>query len=156
MAPTIANKSLIFKSVPVDEIRENVDLVFEDRPVDITTAPPKGMIVKTLINGFDPHMRDRMRGPTFQSYMPGYEFNEPITAFSVAKVLVSDHERFQAGDIVAGLLPVAEYGVIPEWVSRSSLFSCGSGTKSHSRYAVANRSIAHRVQAHGCVPDLEG
>ncbi|ROW11960.1 hypothetical protein VPNG_05231 [Cytospora leucostoma] len=146
MAPAIANKSLIFKSVPVGEIRENVDLVFEDRPVDITTAPPKGLIVKTLINGFDPHMRDRMRGPTFQSYMPGYEFNEPITAFSVAKVLVSDHERYQAGDIIAGLLPVSEYGVIPEWLIEYKPMAAYLIWKVENKY---NIDLAHWVGALG-------
>lgn len=116
MAST-SNKSLIYKQVPEGMIRPNVDMVFEDRPLDITAPPPKGMIVKTLVVGFDPHMRDRMKGPTFQSYVPGYVPDEPMSAFSVAKVVKSDHEKFKDGDIVAGVLPIAEYGVIPEFVS---------------------------------------
>lgn len=112
----IPNKTLVFKRVPEGSIRPDVDMVIEDRPV-VLTPPPRGMVVKTLVVGFDPHQRDRMRGPTFQSYVPGYVFDEPMNTFAVAKVLKSDHERFQDGDIVAGLLPIAEYGVIPEQVS---------------------------------------
>lgn len=130
MAP-VSNKSLIFKQVPEGLIRPNVDMVFEDRPLDITTPPPKGMIVKTLRVGFDPHMRDRMKGPTFQSYVPGYVPDEPLSAFSVAKVLKSDHERFQDGDIIAGVLPIAEYSAIPEFVSNNPCHSHCSTILSH-------------------------
>lgn len=58
-----------------------------------------------------------MKGPTFVSYVPGYIPDEPMNTFAVAKVLESDHPRYQKGDLVAGVLPIAEYGVIPEMVS---------------------------------------
>lgn len=116
MAP-INNKTLVYKQVPVGMIKPDVDMVFEDREVDLTTPPPKGMIVKTLVVGFDPHQRDRMKGPTFESYVPGYIPDEPLNTFAVAQVLESDHPRYKKGDIVAGVLPIAEYGVIPEMVS---------------------------------------
>lgn len=118
---TVSNKSLIYKQAPEGMIRPDVDMVFETRPLDITTPPPKGMIVKLLVAGFDPHMRDRMRGPTFESYVPGYVPDEPMSGFSVAKVIKSDHEKFKEGEIVAGILPIADYGVIPQMVSH---FSC--------------------------------
>lgn len=113
----ISNKTLVYKQVPEGMIKPNVDMVFEDRPIDLTAVPPKGMLVKTLVIGFDPHMRDRMKGPTFVSYVPGYVPDEPMNTFAVAQVLESDHERYQKGDLIAGVLPIAEYGVIPEMVS---------------------------------------
>lgn len=118
----VPNKTLVYKRVPEGMIRPNVDMVIEDRPVALA-PPPRGMIVKTLVVGFDPHQRDRMKGPTFQSYVPGYVHDEPMNTFAVAKVLKSDNEKFQDGDIVAGILPISEYGVIPEQVS----FSCARG-----------------------------
>lgn len=48
MAPT-HNKTLVYKQPPVGMIKPDVDMVFEDREVDLTTPPPKGMIVKTLV-----------------------------------------------------------------------------------------------------------
>lgn len=113
---TVPNKTLVYKQPPEGMIRADVDMVFEDRPTTLA-PPPRGMVVKTLVVGFDPHMRDRMRGPTFQSYVPGYVPEEPMNTFSVARVLKSDNEKFAEGDLVAGVLPIAEYGIIPEAVS---------------------------------------
>lgn len=113
---TVNSKTLFFKKVPEGMIKPNVDMVLQDQTVPLT-PPPKGMIVKTLVIGFDPHMRDRMRGPEVKSYVPGYVPNEPMNTFGVAKVIKSDHERFADGDLVAGVMPIGEYGVIPKEVS---------------------------------------
>lgn len=113
---TVPCKTLVYKRVPEGDIRPDVDMVVEERPVSLT-PPPGGMVVKTLVIGFDPHMRDRMRGPTFKSYVPGYEFDQPMNTFSVARVVKSDNAKFADGDLVAGVTPIAEYGVIPEQVS---------------------------------------
>lgn len=113
---TVTSKTLVYKSVPEGMIKPDVDMVFEDREVSLT-PPPKGMVVKLLTIGFDPHMRDRMKGPTFESYVSGYVPDEPMNTFAVAKVVKSDHPKFQDGDLVAGVMPIAEYGVIPEFVS---------------------------------------
>lgn len=117
MMATVPSKTLVYKRVPEGDIRPDVDMVMEDRPVSLT-PPPRGMVVKTLIVGFDPHMRDRMRGPTFQSYVPGYEFDQPLNTFGVARVVKSDNDKFADGDLVSGVMPIAEYGVIPEQVGR--------------------------------------
>lgn len=113
---TVTSKTLVYKQVPEGAMKPNVDMILEDREVSLT-PPPRGMVVKTYTIGFDPHMRDRMKGPTFESYVPGYIPNEPMNTFAVARVLKSDHPRFQDGDLISGVLPIAEYGVIPDWVS---------------------------------------
>lgn len=111
MAETVHNKSWVFKQIP-DELPElGVHTVFEDRPVSLT-PPPGGVVVKLLAAGLDPHQRDRMRGPDFQSYVPGYEIDETITNFSIGRVVKSDNPKFADGDLIQGLMPVAEYGVL--------------------------------------------
>lgn len=114
---TVPSKALVYKRVPEGDIRPDVDMIIEERPVSLAAPPPGGMIVKTLVVGFDPHMRDRMRGPTFQSYVPGYEFDQPMNTFAVSRVVKSDSGKFAEGDLVAGVMPIAEYGVVPEQVS---------------------------------------
>lgn len=118
MAP-VSNKSLIYKSVPEGMIKANVNMALEDKPLELT-PPPQGLVVKTLVLGFDPHMRDRMKGPTFESYVPGYVPEEPIAGFSVAQVVKSDNEKFKEGEIISGVLPFAEYAVVPVEVSLST------------------------------------
>ncbi|KAI3393584.1 hypothetical protein diail_3933 [Diaporthe ilicicola] len=111
MAP-VSNKTLVFKSIPEGFIKANENMALEDKPLELT-PPPKGIVIKTLVLGFDPHMRDRMKGPTFESYVPGYVPEEPISGFSVAQVVKSDNDKFKEGDIIAGVLPFAEYAVVP-------------------------------------------
>lgn len=149
MAP-VSNKSLIFKSIPQGMMKANVDMALEDKPLELT-PPPQGLVVKTLVLGFDPHMRDRMKGPTFESYVPGYVPEEPITGFSVAQVVKSDNDKFKEGEIIAGVLPFAEYSIVPVEVSlaQPKTRSCPARPDSHC-------TTAHRVQAHGCTHDLEG
>lgn len=115
MAP-VSNKTLMFKSIPEGMIKPNVDMALEDQPLELT-PPPQGLVVKMLVLGFDPHMRDRMKGPTFQSYVPGYNPGEPVSGFSVAQVIKSDNEKFKDGELIAGVLPFAEYAIVPVEVS---------------------------------------
>ncbi|KAH6657920.1 hypothetical protein BKA67DRAFT_533102 [Truncatella angustata] len=113
MTDTVISKSWVFKQIPTELPELGVHTVFEDRPVSLT-PPPGGVVVKVLAAGLDPHQRDRMRGPSFQSYVPGYVPDETITNFAIGKVVKSDNPKFQDGDLIQGLLPVAEYGVIPQ------------------------------------------
>lgn len=149
MAP-VSNKSLIFKNIPQGMIKPNVDMALEDKPLELT-PPPKGLVVKTLVLGFDPHMRDRMKGPTFESYVPGYVPEEPIQGFSVALVVKSDNDKFKEGEIIAGVLPFAEYSIVPVEVSLVH-----SKTQPYSAHSDSRCITAHQVQAHGCTHDLEG
>lgn len=121
MAP-VSNKSLIFKKIPEGMITKDVDMALEDKPLELT-PPPKGIVAKTLVLGFDPHMRDRMKGPTFESYVPGYVEEQPIQGFTVAQVVKSDNEDYPVGQLLAGVLPYCEYNVVPIEVSLLSLNS---------------------------------
>lgn len=112
---TVHNKSWVFKQIPSELPELGVHTAFEDRPVSLT-PPPGGMVVKILSAGLDPHQRDRMRGPDFQSYVPGYHIDEVIGSFAVGKVVKSDNPGFTDGDLVQGLISVSEYAVIPKEV----------------------------------------
>lgn len=129
MAP-VSNKSLIFKKIPEGMIKKDVDMALEDKPLELT-PPPKGIVAKTLVLGFDPHMRDRMKGPTFESYVPGYVEEQPIQGFTVAQVVKSDNDEYPVGQLLAGVLPFCEYNVVPIEVSLLFLkptISCRTNT----------------------------
>ncbi|KAG5803302.1 hypothetical protein H9Q74_012782 [Fusarium xylarioides] len=58
-----------------------------------------------------------MRGAGNVDYVPGYEVNEPITNFSIAKVIRLDNDAFEEGSLIAGSLPIAEYAGMMAWNS---------------------------------------
>ncbi|KAF9785604.1 Dehydrogenase fub6 [Fusarium sp. DS 682] len=111
MGGEVSNKTWVFKQPPSGLPKPGVNTVFEDRPLSLV-APPGGLVIKLLTAGLDPHQRDRMRGAGNVHYVPGYEVNEPITNFSVAKVIRSNNEAFEEGSLIAGILPIAEYSII--------------------------------------------
>lgn len=148
---TVSNKTLVYKQVPEGMIRPDVDMVIEDRPLGLT-PPPRGLVVKTLVVGFDPHQRDRMKGPTFQSYVPGYVPDEPMNTFTVAKVVKSDNEKFVEGDIITGILPIAEYGIVPEQVGGWRVTEARK-TSSLTTYSMC---IAHSREVGSILSHLEG
>lgn len=112
MADTVPNKSWVFKQIPAGMPKHGQDFDYEDRPISLT-PPPGGVTVKILSCGFDPHQRDRMRGPDFKSYVPSYTPGETLNNFAIAKVVHSDCPEYEEGDYIQGVMPIAEYGVIP-------------------------------------------
>ncbi|KAI8713676.1 PKS-ER domain-containing protein [Fusarium sp. LHS14.1] len=113
MTEVVQNKTWVFKQPPTGLPQPGINTVFEDRPLKLV-PPPRGLVIKLLTSGLDPHQRDRMRGSGNVDYVPGYENGEPITNFSIAKVIRSDNEAFEEGCLIAGSLPIAEYGIIPK------------------------------------------
>ncbi|KAM7198412.1 hypothetical protein V8F20_006173 [Naviculisporaceae sp. PSN 640] len=106
-----ANKTWVFKKPPSGLPEDGVNTAIEVRPLQLI-PPPGGLIVKLLTAGLDPHQRDRMRGVGQVSYVPGYVVNEPITNFGIGKVIRSDAEGFEDGSLIAGMLPIAQYGAV--------------------------------------------
>ncbi|KAL9571959.1 hypothetical protein ACKAV7_003948 [Fusarium commune] len=113
MGGEVSNKTWVFKKSPSGLPEPGVHTAFEDRPLSLV-APPGGLVIRLLTAGLDPHQRDRMRGAGNVDYVPGYEVNEPITNFSIAKVIRSDNEAFEEGSLIAGSLPISEYSIIPK------------------------------------------
>ncbi|KAI1852782.1 hypothetical protein JX265_003268 [Neoarthrinium moseri] len=113
MTETVPNKTWVFREAPTELPSFGINTVIEDRPLRLV-PPPGGLVIKLLVAGLDPHQRDRMRGAGHVDYVPGYEPNEPITNFSVARVVSSDNDGFVEGDLIQGSLPISEYGLIPK------------------------------------------
>jgi NADPH-dependent curcumin reductase CurA len=107
------NKTLIFKKVPSGFPIAGQDLVIEDRGFDPSAAPPPGgLTLSILYASFDPYQRGRMRPAGSKSYSPPYDLDGPIPNSTVAKVLKSDAEGYQPGDLVIAFLPIAEYATL--------------------------------------------
>ncbi|KAL2151664.1 hypothetical protein VTH82DRAFT_6762 [Thermothelomyces myriococcoides] len=109
------NKTLIFKKVPTALPVPGEHLVIEDRGFDSEAPPPKGGVtLEILYSSFDPYQRGRMRDPSIKSYSPPYELGGPITNAAVARVLKSDTDAYQPGDLVVAHVPTAEYAVVDQ------------------------------------------
>ena len=110
----VQNKGLIFKQVPNDWPVPGQDLAIEDRGFDLAALPPKdGITTQNYYLSFDPYQRGRMRAPESKSYSPPFELGKPITNSGIAKVLKSDSQKFNEGDLVIGMIPTEEYSAIP-------------------------------------------
>jgi len=105
------NKTLIFKRVPDGAPVAGVDLVVEDRPIELA-APPGGLVVQVLHVSLDPYLRLKMRPADVKSYSDAFALDGPVREDSVARVVASDSARFREGDVVLCQVPVAEYVAI--------------------------------------------
>ncbi|ELZ06885.1 NADP-dependent oxidoreductase [Natrialba aegyptia] len=85
--------------------RDNFELVTVDRP----EPGPGEVLVRTLYQSVDPYMRGRMRDA--ESYAEPWDVGDPMQAAIVGEVLESNHDRFEAGDVVTGNLLWAEHAV---------------------------------------------
>ncbi|KAH8738435.1 hypothetical protein BGZ61DRAFT_471765 [Ilyonectria robusta] len=141
MTELVPNKTWVFKKPPTELPRPGINTIIEDHPLKLV-PPPGGLVIKLLIAGLDPHQRDRMRGPGLADYVPGYENNEPITNFSIAKVIRSDNEAFEDGSLIAGSLPIAEYGLIPKELIDARAMASPLVWKVDNRY---NLDLKHYV-----------
>ncbi len=114
----VQNKAVIFKSVPNGQPIAGKDLVVEIREFDLEQSLPEGgVITKNIYASFDPYQRGRMRAPEKKSYSPPFTLGEPLTNAVVAKIVKSSNPKFQAGDIVTGMLNYEEYSLVPKQVA---------------------------------------
>ncbi|KAI0483951.1 NAD(P)-binding protein [Xylariaceae sp. FL0804] len=117
MAKT-SNKTLIFKKTPTGMPVPGEHLAVEDRPIDLDAAPPAaGLLVEVLYSSFDPYLRGRMRPADVKSYAPAFETGGPFVNFGVAKVRKAGSDvskSFSPGDLVVGMMPIAEYAVVAD------------------------------------------
>ncbi|RYP63504.1 hypothetical protein DL771_009249 [Monosporascus sp. 5C6A] len=88
----VSNKTIDFKKIPTGLPVPEEDLVLESRPFDHSASRPEAHI---------------------PSYAPAFTLNEAVDNSTMARVLSSYDEGYNAGDVVGALLPFAEYAVIP-------------------------------------------
>ncbi|KAI9743881.1 MAG: hypothetical protein M1818_002615 [Claussenomyces sp. TS43310] len=135
----VSNKGVIFRSIPTGFPVPGKDLVIETQQFDLDQAPPAGgVIIKTLYASFDPYMRGRMRDASIESYSPAFTLNEPITSWSLAKILKSDHPGLKEGDLIVSMIPVAEYSVLSkDFIGQlGSTASCAGTRKIDNKYGL--------------------
>ncbi|OAL71918.1 alcohol dehydrogenase, zinc-containing [Trichophyton violaceum] len=108
-------KSLYFKKIPSAFPEPGVHIAVENVPFDPEApAPDGGLTLECLYTSFDPYMRGRMRPAHVKSYTPAYSLNEPIPSATIARVVKSKNDKYKAGDVVIGLLPIQKNIVLPE------------------------------------------
>ncbi|KAL5384989.1 hypothetical protein DPSP01_005089 [Paraphaeosphaeria sporulosa] len=108
----VQNKGIIFKEIPTGWPEPGKHLAIEARDFDLEQAPPEGgMTVKTYYASFDPYQRGRMRDPSIKSYSAPFQLGKPITNRTIMKVLKSNSDKYQPGDVVisAGVSAIEEY-----------------------------------------------
>ena len=107
----VQNKALVFVK-PADELvaGENVEvqtLEFDDNE----GSPSGGFTARTLYASFDPYLRLRCMAPEaardacFELLPPGSVIPNAV----LVKVLKSDTDRFEPGQLLIGLAPIQEY-----------------------------------------------
>ena len=120
MAP-IQNAAVIFAEVPSGYPEAGKHLKYvKDRTIDIDTVDTQGGVVtKNLVVSIDPYMRGRMRLPGGKSYTPPFELNQPLTNFFVGKIVKSDTNKYNVGQLVYGFGGYEEYTVHPKGQAES-------------------------------------
>ncbi|MCJ1358827.1 MAG: hypothetical protein MMC33_008827 [Icmadophila ericetorum] len=113
----VQNKGLIFKKAPpgVPVAGEHIAVEAQEE-FDLEAIPPKGGVTtKNFYVSFDPYQRGRMRNPEVnnKSYSAPFEIGKPVTNAALSKILKSDNEKLQPGDLVVVMTGTEEYSAIP-------------------------------------------
>ncbi|MCJ1295417.1 hypothetical protein MMC34_006980 [Xylographa carneopallida] len=111
----VQNKALIFAKPPTTFPIPGEHVTIEDRPLDLdaTELPPDGVLTKQIYASFDPYLRGKLRLPSTKYYAPPFDLHAPLANHAIAKILKSANPKFRPGDLVVGVLPIAEYSVVP-------------------------------------------
>jgi len=98
------NRTIVLAKRP-DGVPEKDTFEIEESEVP---SPEAGeVLVRTLYLSVDPYMRGRMRDA--ESYAEPWAVGEPMEAGVVGEVIESNHDRWDAGDVVLGNLHWADY-----------------------------------------------
>jgi len=82
---------------------------FALRPAPMPQPAEGQLLLETLVLSVDPYMRGCMTGVERPYYFPQYALDQPIVSLGVARVRESRHPRFQAGDLVEGMMAWQDY-----------------------------------------------
>jgi NADPH-dependent curcumin reductase CurA len=86
------------------------DDVFDLVETEVPDPESGQVVVETLYLSVDPYMRDRMREG--ESYADPWEVGDPLRGGAVARVVASEADNLEAGDVVVGNLYWAEHAVV--------------------------------------------
>ncbi|KAK9772585.1 putative Enoyl reductase (ER) domain-containing protein [Seiridium cardinale] len=123
----VENRAFIYKAIPVGWPEPGKHLEVQSFPFDLEATPPKdGLVTQNVYATFDPSQRGRMRESAINSYSAPMEPGTAVIAVHViSKVLKSDTERFQPGDLLMiDLWSTEEYSILPaEAANRARLLT---------------------------------
>ncbi len=100
-------KKFVLKSRPSGEVSaDNFELIKEDIP----ELKQGEILIKAKFLSVDPYMRNRMNN--VESYVVPFELESAITGDGIAEVIDTKSDKFEAGDLLVGIVPWQEYAVI--------------------------------------------
>lgn len=99
------NEQIVLAQYP-EGMPKAEDFRFEN--IEIASPTEGEVTVEIAYISADPYMRNRMK-PNTNSYIGGFELDQPITGLAVGQVIESQHSDFEAGDKVMGMLPWQKY-----------------------------------------------
>ena len=99
-----ANRTIVLANRPEGVPEKDT---FEIEENEIPSPEAGEVLVRTLYLSVDPYMRGRMRDA--ESYAEPWAVGEPMEAGVVGEVIESNHDRWDAGDVVLGNLHRADY-----------------------------------------------
>lgn len=112
----VQNQGLIFKAVSDGVPVVGKGIAVETCEFDLDQAPPEGGITtKNFYASYDPYQMGRMNIHR-KSYVPPFTLDQPMSNFTVARVLKSDSAKFKPRDIVVGQINTEEYSATEKWV----------------------------------------
>ncbi|KZV70101.1 NAD-P-binding protein [Peniophora sp. CONT] len=113
----IRNARAYYAAIPSEHIEPDVHVKYVDsRTIDLDTIELNGgFLLKTLCLGIDPFIRSRMHGrkvdTKIRGYIPKFELDQPLIGYGVGKVVRSESDSYQPGDVLHGWLSHEEYSV---------------------------------------------
>ena len=102
-------KKFILKRRPSGEASTNNFELTEEK---LSPMNDRDLLVKAKYFSVDPYMRNRMNN--VESYVPPFELNAAISGDGIAEIVETKSERYQVGELVAGVLPWQEYSIVNE------------------------------------------
>lgn len=102
------NEQIVLAQYP-EGLPKAEDFRFET--IDIASPKEGEVTIETAYISADPYMRNRMK-PNTNSYIGGFELDQPIVGLAVGQVTESNHSDFKKGDTVSGMLPWQKYSTV--------------------------------------------
>ncbi|KAI8362320.1 hypothetical protein B0O80DRAFT_421857 [Mortierella sp. GBAus27b] len=104
------NKSVVFLKHPTEFPVPGEHFAVQSHELK-TDLKENDVLLRNYYISLDPYMRGKMRNA--DSYTPGFQIGEALTASGVSEVIESKNPAFPVGSIVTGFVGWEEYSVIP-------------------------------------------
>ncbi len=86
------------------------DEAFRYEDVEIMETGKDEVVIESVYISVDPYMRGRMNDS--KSYAKPFELNKPIESHIVGRIIESNNDSFDEGDVVTGVLPWKRFNTV--------------------------------------------